>query len=269
MALQQMIPLKSIRNARELGGYPTADGRTVKNGVLLRTANLSEISGEDIRLLTEDFRLRHIIDFRMDMEIRDAADPSIIGTEYHHLNVIDTSTFPDSGDTDGEISMPDIVQSVELSEQIGAMDGRMYVGFLASTTGKKAYSDFFRILLSCDPDCAVLWHCTSGKDRTGLAAMLLLAAFGVDEETIVEDYLLTNTFNAQRIAGTKQMLKAEGYDDAFIEKAALVLDAVDVRNMRVSLAFLNREYGSVVGYIRDGLNMTQEEIDSLKEKYLT
>ncbi len=66
-------------------------------------------------------------------------------------------------------------------------------------------------MLDTEPERAVLWHCTGGKDRTGLAAMLILSALGVDEETVVKDYLLTNEFNAQRIAGTKQYLRAQGY----------------------------------------------------------
>ena len=51
MSLKQSIPLKSIANARELGGYLTSDGRTVRNGVLLRTANLNDITAEDIQTL--------------------------------------------------------------------------------------------------------------------------------------------------------------------------------------------------------------------------
>ena len=98
--------------------------------------------------------------------------------------------------------------------------------------------------------------------------MLLLSALGVDEDVIVEDYLLTNTYNAKRIEATRQSLKAQGYDDAFIEKSTLVLDAISERMMRNAIACLKKEYGSVDGYIRDGLNISQEEINSLKEKYL-
>ena len=97
--------------------------------------------------------------------------------------------------------------------------------------------------------------------------MLILSALGVDEEIIVEDFLLTNTYNEKRIEGTKQLLKTQGYDDVFIEKAVLVLDAVSERSMRGALAYLKKEYGSVPGYIRDGLHISQAEIEKLKEKY--
>lgn len=262
------IPLHSIQNARELGGYITADGRRITNGLLLRTASLNGISDGDIRLLTKDYRVQHIIDFRMAMEMMGAEDPRLDGSQYHHLDVIDLSSLPVQEMPEVDIKTLNLIQVIEMSEQVGMLEENMYIGFLASETGKKAYADFFRILLAADPERAVLWHCTGGKDRTGLAAMLILSALGVDEETVVKDYLLTNEYNAQRIAGTKQHLKAQGYDDALIKKATLVFDAVDERFMRNALAWIKKEYGSAPGYIRDGLNISDEEINSLKEKYL-
>ena len=268
MNLNHSIHLHSIQNARELGGYITVDGRKITNGLLLRTASLNGISDEDIRLLTDVYRVQHIVDFRMAMEMTGAEDPPIDGAEYHHLNVIDLSNLPQQEMPEVDIRSLDLLQVIEMSEQVGMLDENMYIGFLMSETGKKAYADFFRILLDTDPKRAVLWHCTGGKDRTGLAAMLILSMLGVDEETVVKDYLLTNEFNARRIAGTKQYMKAQGYDDALIKKATLVFDAVDERFMRSALAWMKKEYGSVHGYISDGLHISQKEIEKLKEKYL-
>lgn len=268
MKLIQSIPLKSIKNARELGGYVTSDGSTIKHDLLLRTAGLNEATGEDICLLRDKYRLQHIIDFRLAMELRGADDPLIDGAEYHHLDVIDIAELMPEGEPAFDMSALDPVQLVELTLQSGMLNENMYIGFLTCDTGKKAFARFFRILLSAAPDRAVLWHCTNGKDRTGLAAMLLLSALGADEELIVRDYLLTNEYNAQRIAKTKQFFKLKGCDDAFTEKAVLVFDAVDERFMRSAIGFLKKEYGSVIGYIQNGLNISQEEINSIKEKYL-
>ena len=262
------IYLNSIRNARELGGYVTADGRRIRSGVLLRTAALNGISDQDVHLLTDVYHVGHIIDFRMPMEMTGAKDPPIPGAAYHHLNVIDPSTLPAQDNTDIDVAAFDLVEMVKMSEQMGFLNENMYIGFLTSETGKAAYAEFFLILLSTDVDRAVLWHCTSGKDRTGLAAMLLLSALGVEEETVVSDYLLTNIYNAQRIEGTRQYLKAKGCDDALIEKAVIVFDAVDECFMRNAIAYLKQEYGSVIGYIRDGLGISNENLNSLKEKYL-
>ena len=265
---QQAIPLKSISNARELGGYMAADGRTVKRNLLLRTAALHGISDEDIRILTDTCHIQHIVDFRLGMELSGAEDPPINGAEYHHLDVIDMSAIDTENGAAPDMTKLDVLQIVEFSLQSGMINKNMYIGFLANDMGKKAYSEFFRILLSADPERAVLWHCTGGKDRTGLAAMLLLSALGADEKTIIADYLLTNDYYAPRIAGMKQLLRSKGCDDAYIDRAILVFDAVSERYMRKAIAYLKREYGSVNGYIRDGLNISQNEIEELKEKYL-
>ena len=268
MNMDHSILLNSIQNARELGGYLTSDGSRIKSGALFRTASLNGISEQDVRLLTEVYHVAHIVDFRMPMEMPGAEDPPIPGAQYHHLNVIDLSSLPVQDMPDIDISSIDLVEMVTMSEQMGFLNENMYIGFLSAREGKTAYADFFRILLSSDPDRAVLWHCTSGKDRTGLAAMLVLSALGADEETVVSDYLLTNTYNAQRIAATRHYLKAKGCNDALIEKAVIVFDAVDERFIRNAIVYLKQEYGSVVGYIRDGLGISFKELNSLKEKYL-
>lgn len=266
--MKQAIPLKSIHNARELGGYQTADGKAIKKGVLLRTSALNGMSDEDIQTLKETYRLQHIIDFRLTMEMMQGDDPQIDGAAYHHLDVIDLSGFPVQNADALDSGSLDLEQIVKLSERFGFLDEKMYLGFLESDTGKKAFAEFFRILLEADPDRAVLWHCTSGKDRTGLAAMLLLSAFGVDEATVISDYLLTNEYNAQKIAGTRQYLKAKGYEDSFINKAVIVFDSVDERFMRNAIEYLKKEYGSVNNYLLDGLKLTPQEIDLIKDKYL-
>ena len=267
MGLKQAIPLR-VQNARELGGYRTAGGNTVKSGVLLRSAALKGISDEDIRCLRDTYRLQHIVDFRMPFEQIDAEDPEIAGAAYHHLDVIDAAAMGFEGFSDVDLSKFDIGEIASYAVSSGAIDENMYIGFLANERGREAFSAFFRILLSADPDRAVLWHCTSGKDRTGLAAMLLLSALGVDEETIISDYLLTNVYFAPRIEATAQLLKERGCDDGFIKKSVLVFDGVDERFLRNAINYLKKEYGSVMGYIADGLEIGREEIAVLKEKYL-
>lgn len=268
MSIKQSIPLTSIPNARELGGYMTIDGRKVKDGVLLRTASLHGISDQDIRILTDSYHVQHIVDFRMEMELSKAEDPSVPGASYHHLDVIDMSAMDFKDEPAPDMTKLDMMQIIEFSLQSGMMNENMYIGFLSNEMGKRAYSEFFRILLGADPERAVLWHCTSGKDRTGIGAMLLLSALGADEKTIIEDYVLTNVYYASRIAGITQLLKSRGCDDAYIDQAILIFDAVNERYMQNAIDYLKKKYGSVTGYIRDELNISQDEINSLQGKYL-
>jgi len=266
MELKQSIPISSVRNARELGGYITSDGKRVKSGLLLRTAKLYGISDDDVEIITSKYNLGDIIDLRFDMEIQYETDRDIDGVVYHQLDVMDLSGFDTANMPD--MATLDYKKLVAMMDAFGMTDGSMYIGFLENEKGKQGYREFFRILLNASPDRAVLWHCTGGKDRTGLGAMLILSALGVDEETIISDYLLTNTYNEKTIIGLNQALKQKGFDDEFIHKASLVFDAVDESFMRKAIAFLKKKYGSVLGYIHDGLSINQEEVNSLKEKYL-
>ncbi len=137
--MKQSIHLHSISNARELGGYKTVGGSRITNGLLLRTASLNGISDEDIHMLTNVYRVKHIIDFRMAMEMTGTEDPPIDGSQYHHLNVIDLSNMPLQDPPEIDISKLDLVQVVKISEQMGMLNEDMYIGFLSAETGKKAY----------------------------------------------------------------------------------------------------------------------------------
>ena len=259
---------KSIDNSRELGGYTSSDGRKIRSGVLLRTAKLDAISDEDIRILRDKYRLQDIIDLRMEVERIGADDPEIDGARYSHLDVLDFSDMMPEDAEQADINGFSLPEIVELMTQTGMLTDKMYIGFLMNKKGYDAFSGFFRILLEADPDRAVLWHCTSGKDRTGLAAMLLLTALEVDEETIVSDFILTNEYNASRIEATRKYLTAQGCDNELIQKGLLVFDMVDESFLRTAMNYLKKEFGSVKGYITDALNITEDEINSLKEKYL-
>lgn len=265
----QSFFLNNVENARELGGYITADGKSIRHGVLLRTAKLADASDEDISKLRNEFNLGYVIDFRMDQEKYNANDPVIDGAEYYCLNVLDYSSEDMDELVEGGLESLDLIEFVKISEQSGMLSDTMYIDFLEGVNGKKGYSGFFRLLTDADPDKAFLWHCTSGKDRTGLAAMMLLSLFGVDEDTIMKDYLLTNKYNDKSIQAVKKLIKNKGYDDAFSDKAALVFKAVRKEWMINALKHLNKEYGSVTGYIRNALMIPQADIDKIKEKYLT
>ena len=259
------VELTSVRNARELGGYQTADGMTVKSGVLLRTGRLDDISDEDKYILQNTYRVRDVIDFRMDMERVKTNFPD--GAKYHHVDIIDDSQLDEQADKGGlpEMSAEEFLQFIETAENLGIFGDNMYITFLESTVGQQGYREFLKILVKAEG--AVLWHCTGGKDRTGLAAMLILSALGVDEETIVKDYLLTNEYNAEKIAETRTFFLDKTHDEMIAEKAVLLMDGVSEIPMKNVLAHLKEKYGSVKGYIKF-LGISDKEIEILKEKYL-
>ena len=266
-AMNQSINLKSVGNARELGGYLTNDGRRVKPGVLLRTAALNKISSEDITRLTKIYNLSTVVDLRMSFEVAPKPDPAIEGVKYVNLHVIDEELFKQELEKKLEIE-GDAIERLKLTVDSGLVSYDMYVNFLDRESGKKAYREFFRELINLSPGHSLLFHCTQGKDRTGCAAMLILSALGVSEETIMEDYMLTNTFNAELIDSQRKMLLARGMNESDIEKYMIVLDEVSPKTMNALFSWLKENYGSPVGYITGELGISEAEIETLKAKFL-
>ena len=263
----QSINLDSVGNARELGGYITNDGRKVKHGVLLRTAALYGISSGDVTRLTKDYGLSVIADLRMSLEAASKPDPVIEGVKYVNLRVINEELAEQ--EREKKLAFEgDAMTRLKMIVESGFASYDMYINFLADDNGKKAYREFFRELLALQPERSLLFHCTQGKDRTGCAAMLILSALGVSEDTIMDDYMLTNIFNAGLIASQHKMLLSHGINESDMERYMLVLDEVNPKTMNAVLSWLKENYGSPVGYIIKELGISAEEIAELKAKFL-
>lgn len=173
------VNFDGIKNARDLGGIPLSGGKKVKSGRLLRSAGLANASDADIRRLESEFSLKLIADFRDGVEIARAPDRAVPGAEHHALPAL--PPFPDGGHRKRDEGIPDFDASFR----------RVYTDLAAGEEAKGAYREFFRLVLEAEGG-GVLWHCTQGKDRTGVAAILLLTALGADWADIERDYFLSN-----------------------------------------------------------------------------
>ena len=269
----QSIGLTGVGNARELGGYAAEDGRTVRRGAFLRTAALENATEADIQRLKEDYHLAVVIDLRMTSEVDGAPDPELDGVKYLHLGIMDEEAMAKKRQNVREEDMKGLdlnntLDRLRLATRLGIVSDRMYVEFLSGAPGKAGYARMFEELLALPEGASLLFHCTQGKDRTGCAAMLILSALGVDEETILADFMLTNTFNAERIEGERQMLAAQGVGADEMEIYMRAMDEVDPQYMVNALEWLKANYGSALGYIQTELGVTDDEIAALRDRYL-
>jgi len=268
---EQSIGLTGVRNARELGGYAASDGRRVKKGLLLRTASLFKATEEDLKALRDKFRVCTIADFRMDMEESVEPDPAIEGAEYHRIEVMNQAELEKMYSNMAEmweLRETDFLRFLREAMAMKVVSDGMYIDFLDGELGRKGFEKFFRLLLDAPKDRAVLWHCTSGKDRTGVAALLLLTVLGVDEETALYDFMLTNEFNSQSIVRLRAMLEEKGVSEDEIPVMIAILDGVNRRYMENAIEWMKKEYGSIKGYVNEVLHVGDEDIELLKEKYL-
>ncbi len=242
------IDFQGISNARELGGIKTADGRRVKSGVLLRTAELADAADADISELAEKYAVRHVVDFRDGSEVEHRPDREIPGARYALIPVLP--------------SLPYETRAIDLTpEVIFGQFVYMYRLMAEDAFCARAYAQFFRVLLEAKGE-AVLWHCVQGKDRTGIASILLLRALGASMEDAREDYFLTNI----PLGREYEQLVRDGADAQKLGFMKVVLyvypECLD--------AFISRAeelYGGVDGYIRTAVGLSDGDLARLREYY--
>ena len=272
-AERQSMGLEGVGNARQLVGYVGEGGRKVKDAVLLRTAALGGATEDDIRRLAEDYHLGEIVDLRMTREIEKSPELVMDGVKNVNLLIIDEEALAResqklSPEDQELLKDSDIGGKLMIYMKLGVVGDQMYVNFLSHDAGKKGYAQMFDDLLALPEGKSLLFHCTQGKDRTGCAAMLILSALGVDEETIMADYLLTNEFNAKLIEEQRQQLKDAGVAEEDLDGVMIIKDQVFPQTMTNALDWMKENYGSVRGYITQELDVTDEEIAQLQDKFL-
>ena len=263
------LGLTSVSNARELGGYKTKDGRTVKFGKLLRTGDISEISAKDKKKLIDQYHPVKDVDFRSNRDLLTSSlDPELKGAEYvrypysSFLNYLFTPAVVENS--------VDYVLAVLKQEQKGLLvyqeQRDSYGPMFTSEDGINMFRGFFDELLDANGG-TVLLHCAGGKDRTGNATMLLLTALGVDKETIIEDYLLTNDYLKED--------REEYYDLAMkltgskaIANDIALLKGVHRGWIEYSYETIESRYGSVDNYLHKVIGLSKRDIQKLQKAYL-
>lgn len=223
------VPFKGAVNFRDLGGYDVGAGRQTRSRCIYRSDSLSDLTEGDLRRLAS-LRLHALIDFRVPHERR--SHPNRLPPE------VDICTVPVG-------FWPDGVAEIQKAIRECAID---------AAGVQRATIDFYRrfpldhnveyrLLLEVIEEAAgrpVLFHCVSGKDRTGFGAAVVLMALGASETLVLEEYMLSNTY--RRDIGH---LMPPGLATSVAEE----FTSVNPRYLEASLAAIKSEFGSVDAYL--------------------
>lgn len=262
---KQSIGLEKVSNARQLGGYVTESGKKVVMDKLIRSGKLAEATDSDIQKL-KDLNLSTVVDFRTTDEIGKEPDPEIEGVKNEQVKILNENV--DNNTTKATTKVYDNpAESLLEMYRNGVLSDDMYSSVLNDETAQKGFAQFFQILLEQDADKAILWHCTGGKDRAGSASALLLSILGVDRETVLDDFELTNEFLADRISYMQGEAKKLTDKQDEIDGVGK-LTGVDRSFMEKALAELDEKYGSPTEYVKQELGLSDEDIQTLQDKYL-
>lgn len=251
---ERVIPMDGLVNFRDLGGYPTEDGRFTKWGKLLRSAAHDEISQADSSFL-QQMGLKTVVDYRSGYEEQEHPDVGVAGVQYLHLrpfedsnatNILDLQQFM-TGGVDGAIAM------LTETNRILAKNSHC----------NSVYRELLLRLLD-EAQVPLVQHCTAGKDRVGVGAATILLALGVPRQIILEDYLLSNQ-NQLRVD------KLETAEAPISEKQRQLFAALTQVHAAYLQAFfdeVDQTWGGTAGYLHNGLGLTDEQLERLKELYL-
>ena len=259
------IKLEGESNFRDLGGYETDDGRTVKWREVFRTGELGSLTDTDVEKLDE-LKLKTVVNFLLPEEIeKDGPDRLPDGVELIH--------DPITGDRSAELSMlaHDAISSGNFDKLPAQINLEIHA--ILMDEAKEQYARLLRIL--SDPNNRPLaFHCSGGIHRTGTATAILLSALGVLWQTVRDDYLLTNVVNENENEEALSKLRSKA-----AAASNLDLEDVDMTNVEAfyileaayidgALKAAERQFGSMDAYIREGLGISEEEISALRSALL-
>lgn len=254
---ERRITIPSLRNCRDLGSLKAADGRTVKMNHLLRSAMLNDAEEKALLTLNKEHRLVEVFDLRSDGELERTPDVKVEGITITHTPIIRTFETGVTHEKSPEETIKSVVSDLMNS----------YEQILTDEVKVNNLGIAINAIMTHDYDKgSVMWHCSEGKDRCGIVSMLILLALGVDYETTLEDYLVTNETNKPRADNFYQSLLAHGEKE---EVARYAYDIFLAKKEYLDIAYAQvAKYDDIHEFFQDKLNITREIIDSFRNKVL-
>lgn len=258
----RQIPLQGAVNVRDVGGYRTYTGGQVRQGLVYRSDALGKLTPADITTVA-GLGLTKAVDFRIPMEVQyDGADRLPSGLSATSRPVSDLGLY---ATLVGAIGSGDPVKQEQMlgGGRAEAYMRDIYRTFVSSPENRAQFAATLREIADSGQG-PILYHCTSGKDRTGWMSYVLLRALGVPEATAGSDYLASNTFRGAYDAQVRAGLKQSGR----MQNPDLLIPLQEVRQdyLDAATAQLQADYGGFYGYLTDGLGLDLRTLAKLQAK---
>lgn len=244
----RLVHMQGALNFRDAGGYKTKDGKSIKTGRVFRSADISKLTDADMQTMANK-HIRTVIDFRGVKEAAAAPDKLLPATDYVQCPA-------------GSDSLPDAKQIAMMVKQGGWLEKFYGEGGLPYFGAR--YKPFFQKLLALPDTSALMYHCTGGRDRTGMATALFLYALNVPQQTIEADFVASNVYLApmheKMYKGMAQMMQLD---------SAAVRKTMELRPELLQIFFstITAKYGSVEKFMEQELGVGKKELAELRRKY--
>ena len=252
-----MKTMRDLINFRDLGGYKTKDGRQIPFNTFFRSGSLARLNEEEIEEFKK-YNIKYILDLRSKEETNNYPDPIFDGIEYARHSGVQSK----GGD--------EIDFSPTGMRQIGN-DGKIQYALLMEYYANMAYdNEAFHVLMDyvSNKKTPIIFHCASGKDRTGMAAILLLFLLGVDEDIVIEDYLLSNEYCKEFIE--EELIKSKDLieQDPHVEKLLRMMMGVRKETAEFFISSIYQKYLTIEDYFMDEFGFDEDKIKEIRDYYL-
>lgn len=257
------LGIASVPNLRDMGGYRTSDGATMRWKILYRSNQLKDISPDDMKKLTA-LGLKNGFDLRTAAERDEAPDELPPGVNNVWLNVL--------ADVEGSLAPAEVFRVLKDPARANDLWGRgkleaaakgTYRSLIRLPSAIAAYRQFYRALAESGGTPA-LFHCTAGKDRTGWAAAALLTLLGVPKKTVMQDYLRSNDYVLPHYKNEIDSFVAKGGEPGIMP----ALFGVKAEYIEAAFDQMQRKYGTIDKYFSAGLGIDAAGQKALRAVFL-
>ncbi|GLK51974.1 tyrosine-protein phosphatase [Maricaulis virginensis] len=255
--MTRITPLEGVHNFRHFHGYDAADGAKVRGG-LYRSGHHSRATAADLEIMRK-LGIRVVADLR---KARERTNEPSAWPEDMAVRVIAS----DLGDAGEPPHLAFMRKGVHTPEAVRDYMLSAYRRIPMEACNQEVYREGYRALASGEADGGFLVHCAAGKDRTGIFCALILEELGVDRDTVMADYLLTNeAVDFESLIPRIQERSVQQYGQAMPAEIMQVFLGVDADY----LAEAFRTMGDTGSYVTGQLGITEAERQALRERWLT
>lgn len=245
---KRLVKLDGALNFRDVGGYKTDSGKEVKWNKVFRSASINKLTDADMDTLKAR-RIYTVIDLRGKKESAAAPDRLLAGTDY---------TLSPAG-SDELPSGPKMMELMKKGNFLDDFYGEAGIEYFA-----ERYRPIFKKLLNLNDTTALLYHCTGGRDRTGMATALFLYTLGVPQKTIEEDFTASNVYLAPMMEKMfEPMAKSIGMSREEIEKKMNLHPGL----IHIFFNSIKKRYGSLENFMEKEMGIGEKEKATLRLKY--
>jgi protein-tyrosine phosphatase len=262
LAPGESLGVASVPNLRDAGGYMTSDGAVVRRGLAYRSSGLNPVSPDDTEKIVR-LGLKTVFDLRTAEEVKARPDELPASVRRIWLNVL----------ADAEESGPALLERLlrdpkQANTALGggkaeAMFEQAYRDFISLPSAKRAYRELFVALAQRD-QLPALYHCSTGKDRTGWASAALLTLLGVPKDKVMEDFMRSNEYILPAYERKIDAFVAAGGDRSII----LAIFGVKKDYLEASFDEMQKRYGTIENYFAQALGIDAVGQRALRDLYL-